>query len=55
VRAEPPPDLFSVPSDYRIVDMGKHVDVAKKLLEERKLKAEQAMKKLDKARTGGQE
>ena len=24
VRAEPPPDLFTVPSDYRIVDLGKH-------------------------------
>jgi hypothetical protein len=26
VRAEPPPDLFTVPSDYRVVDFNKHVE-----------------------------
>ena len=38
VRAEPPPDLFTVPSDYRIVDLRKHVDQLQRQLEERKLK-----------------
>jgi hypothetical protein len=52
VRTEPPPDLFSVPSDYRIVDLQKQVDEIKLQLEERKLKAAQEMKKFDKARTG---
>lgn len=52
VRAEPPPDLFTVPSDYRIVDVGKHIDVAKKQLEETKLKAETLSKK---PRGAGQE
>jgi hypothetical protein len=26
VRAEPPPDLFTVPSDYRVVDMNKQIE-----------------------------
>lgn len=26
VRTEPPPDLFTVPSDYRIVDFNKHIE-----------------------------
>jgi hypothetical protein len=38
VRTEPPPDLFTVPSDYRIVDLQKHVDAIKLQFEERKLK-----------------
>jgi len=33
VRAEPPPDLFSVPSDYRVVDLNKHVEQMKLQLE----------------------
>jgi hypothetical protein len=33
VRTEPPPDLFTVPSDYRIVDFGKHVEQMKFHLE----------------------
>jgi hypothetical protein len=45
VRNEPPPDLFSVPSDYRIVDLQKQVDAIKLQLEERKLKAAQEIKK----------
>ena len=45
VRAEPPPDLFTVPSDYRIVDMGKKLDDAK-------VQFERELKKLEKARTG---
>ena len=40
VRAEPPPDLFTVPSDYRIVDLQKQVDEAKRQLEERKIRAD---------------
>ena len=52
VRTEPPPDLFTVPSDYRIVDLQKQVDSLKLQLEERKIKAEQEMKKFEKARTG---
>ena len=52
VRTEPPPDLFAVPSDYRIVDLQKQVDSLKLQLEERKIKAEQEMKKFEKARTG---
>lgn len=43
VRAEPPPDLFTVPSDYRIVDFGKHI-------EQMKFHLETAAKKLEKAR-----
>ena len=35
VRSEPPPDLFTVPSDYRIVDMRKKVDEAKGQFEAR--------------------
>ena len=50
VRAEPPPDLFTVPSDYRVVDLGKHVDEMKLQLESTKLKAEREMKKVEKAR-----
>jgi hypothetical protein len=46
VRQEPPPDLFTVPSDYRIVDLGKKVDHTKVELFERELK------KVEKARTG---
>jgi hypothetical protein len=45
VRTEPPPDLFTVPSDYRIVDMGKKLDDAK-------VQFERELKKLEKARTG---
>lgn len=45
VRNEPPPDLFSVPSDYRIVGLQKQVDAIKLQLEERKLKAAQEIKK----------
>jgi hypothetical protein len=55
VRAEPPPDLFTVPSDYRIVDLQKQVDDMKRQLEEKKLKADQEIKKFEKARAGGQE
>jgi hypothetical protein len=39
VRAEPPPDLFAVPADYRIVDLQKQVDELKRQLEERKVRA----------------
>ena len=48
VRAEPPPDLFTVPSDYRVVELSKkdHVVV---------LQMEQKRKELEKARAGGQE
>jgi hypothetical protein len=49
VRAEPPPDLFTVPSDYRVVDLGKKLDHEKMLIVERELK------KLEKTRSGGQE
>jgi hypothetical protein len=52
VRAEPPPDLFTVPSDYRIVDLQKQVDQAKRQLEERKLRADQEIKKFEKAKAG---
>ena len=52
VRTEPPPDLFTVPSDYQIIDLQKQVDSLKLELEERKIKAEQEMKKFEKARTG---
>ena len=45
VRAEPPLGLFTVPSDYRIVDMGKKPDDAK-------MQFERELKKLEKARTG---
>jgi hypothetical protein len=48
VRAEPPPDLFTVPSDYRIVDIGKKLDDAK-------LQFERELKKVEKLRGGGQE
>ena len=44
VRNEPPPDLFSVPSDYRVVD------VAKKRIDADKLRLELEQKKLEKAR-----
>jgi len=50
VRAEPQPDLFTVPSDYRIVDLQKQVDDVKRQLEERKIRADQETKKLEKAR-----
>src|SRR5262245_20558945 len=52
VRNEPPPDLFTVPSDYRIIDLQKQVDSLKLELEERVKKAEQEMKKFEKGRTG---
>ena len=55
VRAEPPPDLFTVPSDYRIVDLQKQVDQAKRQLEERTIRADQEIKKFEKGRAGGQE
>jgi hypothetical protein len=55
VRAEPPPDLFTVPSDYRIVDLQKQVDAMKRQLEERKIRADQEIKKFEKGRAGGQE
>jgi hypothetical protein len=45
VRTEPPPDLFTVPSDYRVVDFGKHI-------EEMKLQLETTRKKVEKARIG---
>ena len=45
VRAEPPPDLFTVPPDYRIIDYAKQID-------ELKLRE---VKKMEKARSGGQE
>jgi hypothetical protein len=47
VRAEPPPDLFTVPSDYRVVDMSKK-DHAQVMFE-------QELKKAEKARAAGQE
>ena len=34
IRNEPPPDLFSVPSDYRIIDQRKQIDDSKIHLEE---------------------
>ena len=52
VRAEPPPDLFTVPSDYRIVDLQKQVDQVKRQLEERKIRADQEIKKFEKAKAG---
>ncbi|HKH71494.1 MAG TPA: hypothetical protein VKA59_09105 [Vicinamibacterales bacterium] len=55
VRAEPPPDVFTVPSDYRIVDLQNQVDAVKGQLEERKIRADQEIKKFEKARSGGQE
>jgi hypothetical protein len=33
VRAEPPPDFFAVPSDYRVVDFNKHIEQMKFHLE----------------------
>ena len=51
VRTEPPPDLFTVPSDYHIVDLLKYVDDMKRQLEDRKNRADQEMKKFEKART----
>ena len=44
-----------MPSDYRIVDLQKQVDEAKRQLEERKIRADQEIKKFEKARAGGQE
>jgi hypothetical protein len=52
VRAEPPPDLFTVPSDYRIVDLQKRVDDMQRHLEETKIRAHQEIKRLEKAKTG---
>jgi hypothetical protein len=52
VRVEPPPDLFTVPSDYRIVDLQKQVDEMKRKLEETKIRVDREMKKFEKARTG---
>jgi len=34
IRNEPPPDLFTVPSDYRVIDQRKHIDDSKIHLEE---------------------
>jgi len=51
VRAEPPPDLFTVPSDYRVVDLQKQIIDMKLRLEQTKSE----VKKLERARTGGQE
>ena len=45
LRAEPPPDLFTVPSDYRVVDMRK---------KEPHIVFEQELKKLERARTAQQ-
>jgi hypothetical protein len=45
VRNEPPPDLFTVPSDYRILDLGKKIDVSKRQLED-------AMKKVERMKAG---
>jgi hypothetical protein len=42
VRNEPPPDLFTVPSDYRIVDLGKKMETAKVQMEKMIKKAEKA-------------
>ena len=52
VRTEPPPDLFTVPSDYRIVDLQKRVDEMQRHLEETKIRAHQEIKRLEKAKTG---
>ena len=52
VRAEPAPDLFTVPSDYRIVDLQKQVDKMKRQLEESVIRADQEIKKLEKAKAG---
>jgi hypothetical protein len=49
VRAEPPPDLFTVPSDYRIVEMTKKLERSAASIFERELKT------LDKARSGAQQ
>ena len=45
VRNEPPPDLFTVPSDYRILDLGKKIDASK-------VQLEQAMKKVERMKAG---
>jgi len=52
VRAEPPPDLFTVPSDYRVVDLNKHVEEMKLQLENVRGKVERETRKLEKARSG---
>jgi hypothetical protein len=49
VRAEPPPDLFTVPSDYRVVDLSKQIERVKAEVFEKELK------KVEKARRGTQE
>jgi hypothetical protein len=41
-----------VHSDYRIVDLQKQVDEVKRQLEEKKIRADQEIKKFEKARTG---
>lgn len=48
VRAEPPPDLFAVPSDYRIVDLAKQIHDAQ-------LHVERRMKEVEKAKARGQQ
>jgi hypothetical protein len=52
VRTEPPPDLFTVPFDYRVVDLPKHE--INMQIDEGKIKAFE-IKKLEKPRTGAQE
>ena len=42
-------------SDYRIVDLQKQVDQMKRQLEERTIRADQEIKKFEKARADGQE
>jgi hypothetical protein len=46
VRAEPPPDLFTVPPDYRVVNLNKHVEAMKLHLEDAKITLERAAKKV---------
>jgi len=48
VRAEPPPDLFTVPSDYRVVDLNKHVEIE---LQIDGVRSHMETKKLEKARS----
>jgi hypothetical protein len=52
VRAEPPPDLFTVPSDYRVVDLQKHQ--INMQIDGGEIKSLE-IKKVEKARTRAQE
>ena len=47
VRAEPPPDLFAVPSDYRIVDLHKQVEEMRIQLDGQRMKVEQEMRRFE--------